>query len=498
MNRVWHMTMMTGTFNPRITIRTYNGPKSTNNYALFRPKLYEAFIFVDLGSTDLYYNTPSTHCDGQYRAQINSLRRHIMVVLAIPLLLVAAVVIMAIVVYDSSSVSMIPSSMLRSRQLMRMPQTVVVKVASAVHQEDDISGQEMVHHQEDKQNPIQEIHRDDQEDSRTYIQDIRNQNQDVQEMHHEKHIKQFRCGDRVVPGEKIHKACRAPTPTEVLPMAAIVQAFNHAKQAVMVVEGLASQSNMKKIIVFEDGSTDDSLEAYQEAIAGVPHAEVISGGNVHEIRNYNRGMEQVMKESPEIELFALMQDDDVLTTKNDDWGPRASELFERHPQLCVLGGYVGWSHLKGGSLKGTELYGNEPSYNKNLEKEPITRMCGNQHFRFVAAIASSPMILRKSCVQELGLLSGMTSEPGEPGILFDVEYSLRAWTSTKWQVGLYRTGFTHGVGGHASMRDKEKRQIRKEVGNHARHWLVEHYKGASLHCKYESEGSGHQNMTATV
>jgi len=306
---------------------------------------------------------------------------------------------------------------------------------------------------------------------------------------------QFRCNNRVIPGDQIHEACKNASPTndKVLPMAAIVQVYNHEKEASLVIQGLASQSNMAKILVYEDGSTDRSMTAYKKATEQIANAQVLDGGNVHEIRNYNKGMETIMADddSNDIELFALMQDDDVLTAENDDWGPRASELFQRHPSLCVLGGYVGWTHLEGGKLKGLEYYGNEPSYNKKLGQMHSHIPCGQQNFRFVGYIASSPMILRKACVEDLGLLSSMSTEAGEPGILFDVEYSLRAWASDKWTVGLYQTEFTHGVGGHSSLKSQELRQKRLQAGNKARNWLQAHYDGAHLHCNYEHEGSHH-------
>lgn len=295
----------------------------------------------------------------------------------------------------------------------------------------------------------------------------------------------FLCGPQTVWGQDIHDSCSAPTPDHVMPMASIVQVYNHAKSAGDVIKGLTSQSNMARILVYEDNSTDGSFEAYQEAIQNVSNAEIIRGWNVHEIRNYNKGMDGLLKWAPNIELFALMQDDDVLNNLDDDWGRRASDIFQRHPNLCVLGGYVGWTQLHGGKLQGIEWYGNEPSYNPRNKKVQIAQRCGDSRFRFVAAIASSPMILRRSCVEDIGLLSEMTTAPGDPGILFDVEYSLRAWNSNNWTVGLYETGFSHGVGGHSTLKGKEKRQKRIQAGHNARHFLVENHNGANLNCRYQ-------------
>lgn len=393
--------------------------------------------------------------------------RQVVVLGAAPLLL-ATIVIGALVSWNDSLTSIAPSSLFlrRQRQLLVMPETVEIKTPVLVHIPDD-----------------------ENNDSHSAVMDP------TQPKATEKGPLQFRCNTRIVPGDQIEAACHAPPPTTTLPMAAIIQVYNHEQQASRVIESLTSQSNMAQILVYEDGSTDGSKAAYQEATANLPHAQVLEGGNVHEIRNYNKGMEKLMAEESNVELFALMQDDDVLTTTQDDWGPRASELFQRHPSLCVLGGYVAWSHVEGGGLRGEEYYGNEKSYNPKLEKVHFTQACGSQTFRFVGVIASSPMILRKSCVQELGLLSTMSTEAGDPGIMFDVEYSLRAWASAKWTVGLYQTEFTHGVGGHSSMKNPEMRLKRMETGNKARKWIQAHYNGGHLHCTYE-HGENNPHVTA--
>jgi GT2 family glycosyltransferase len=395
--------------------------------------------------------------------------RKIVVLGAAPLLIATIIVIGAVVSWNDSVSSIASSSLFlrRQRQLIIMPETVEIKSpvnggASSLEVVGATQSQASVNDAPPTNGPMQ-----------------------------------FRCDKRIVPGEQIQVACRAPPPSITLPMAAIVQVYNHKKQATNVIQSLTSQSNMAKILVYEDGSTDGSMAAYQEATASIPHAQVLEGGNVHEIRNYNKGMEKLMADefNNHIELFALMQDDDILTTGQDDWGPRASELFQRHPSLCVLGGYVAWSHVEGGKLRGQEYYGNEKSYNPKLEKVHFKQPCGSQTFRFVGVIASSPMILRKSCVQELGLLSTMSTEAGDPGIMFDVEYSLRAWASDKWTVGLYQTEFTHGVGGHSSMKNQELRLKRLETGNKARKWIQAHYHGAHLHCAYENAESDPQLST---
>ena len=309
----------------------------------------------------------------------------------------------------------------------------------------------------------------------------------------------FYCGSNVmVRQHEIEQACRINKSLKApaMKIGAIVQVYNHASQAQGVVDSLViDQAPIEEVIVIDDGSNDGSLEAYQRAFAVSltkreknPHVihRLIRGNNVHEIRNYNRGMELMMNTSKNIDLFALMQDDDVLFQREwHPWAQQAVELFDRLPRLCVLGGYVGYEALSDGHVSGFEYYGSKRSYN-NVPMLQIQQMCGNITFQFMMAIASSPMILRKECVQDIGLLSVMVTSPGDPGILFDVEYSLRAW-SQGWQVGLYRTGFSHGCGGHSSMISPLKQKQRDAVMQKNSQYLEMIYHRLSMRCHYHPE-----------
>jgi GT2 family glycosyltransferase len=177
-------------------------------------------------------------------------------------------------------------------------------------------------------------------------------------------------------------------------------------------------------------------------------------------------MERVMSSSLDadraIQFFALMQDDDILPI-HDAWAERATDYFKLFPKLCVLGGYVAWNSVGPHGIPAeVEFTSNEFSYNLRNFRTLIPTRCKKHPFMFTQAIASSPMIVRRSCVAEIGPLSALATAPGEPGILFDIEYSLRAWEKG-WQVGLYRTEFTHGVGGHGSTATPEKQAARTKV-----------------------------------
>lgn len=55
------------------------------------------------------------------------------------------------------------------------------------------------------------------------------------------------------------------------------------------------------------------------------------------------------------------------------------------------------------------------------------------------------------------------SEPGEPGIGFETEISLRLWAA-QWQSGILDCGaMRRGVGGHGTLRSEEKHALRKAV-----------------------------------
>lgn len=318
-----------------------------------------------------------------------------------------------------------------------------------------------------------------------------------QEMSHgrvlqEERLRYYCNGEVSVSADEIEVGCASNVTVRPMEMGVVVQLYNHADQAEGVVRGLVNQKPVRRILVTDDGSTDGSMEAYRKALNASARrnqniiTNVIRTPNVHEIRNYNRGMELMMKENPSIELFALMQDDDVLQDdeNNDRWAERAVELFQRFPRLCVLGGYIGFEHIHNGLLRGFEYHGNEKSYNHKPSIE-ISQNCSGLQFQFVMSVASSPMILRKQCVQDIGLLSEMYTQPGDPGILFDVEYSLRAWASRSWQVGIYRTEFHHGVGGHGTLSSREKRKQRQAANVKGQKWIREQHRGGGhLHCYY--------------
>lgn len=300
---------------------------------------------------------------------------------------------------------------------------------------------------------------------------------------------EYMCGGTIrLTADELEFGCSNQTSSDSknYTMGAVVQVFNHAPQASLVLKGLESQRAMKHILVMDDGSSDGSFEAYQSAAGN--QTRVFRMGNVHEVRNYNRGLE-LLKE--DVDFYTLMQDDDVLNGQ-DEWVEHALDIYRRFPRLCVLGGWIGWDHMRGGSLKPPEYYGNEkPNYYTPI-REKTNRTCGEHEFRFVLGVASSPMILRKECVNELGPLSTMYTEPGEPGILFDIEYSLRAWKHG-WQVGLYRTEFHHGVGGHSTRKTRELRARVAKANQKGIQWLREHY--GQLHCTYRHETA---NTTTTA
>jgi len=257
-------------------------------------------------------------------------------------------------------------------------------------------------------------------------------------------------------------------------MAAIVQTFGSSHDFLIpnITQTITSQSNIGRILIMQDNS-DTQLWTV---------GQVFGRNNMHEVRNYNFGMDLIMgsylQVDKDIEFFALLQDDDVLG-EEDNWSERAVELFSRFPKLCVLGGYIGWPGVKDGTkfdslLLLPELYVGEPSENPHAMKR-VEGLCNGMRFSFSCVIASSPMILRRSCVEDIGKLSEMYTKPGDPGILFDIEYSLRAWMNG-WQVALYETKFVHGIGGHSSLRDAMLKKRRTEMIYKGHDYLLKNYK----------------------
>jgi glycosyltransferase involved in cell wall biosynthesis len=208
---------------------------------------------------------------------------------------------------------------------------------------------------------------------------------------------------------------------------AIVQLFNKRQNIEAIVAGLLTPS-IEEIIVIDDGSRDGAIEILPRLLTGKNHF-IIRSNDLFEIRTYSRALDFARGE-----IVALLQDDDIPPPAGK-WVSEALELFERHPQLAILGG-----------RDGLEL---KLKVNPSSDESPIAYKAVNERdghridlpFQFVEIINRAPMLARRQTVQQLGGIDNTFA----PFQCDDVDLCLRAW-KRGFQVGLYSTAFVRDVG----------------------------------------------------
>ena len=114
-------------------------------------------------------------------------------------------------------------------------------------------------------------------------------------------------------------------------VAAVVLSHNHETTVKRIADALSDE--VDAIVVVEDGSTDNSYEAWRAALQEHKNARIIQTPDVHEIRAYNRGAAIA-----NADVYCFLQDDDVPNDRG--WGTRVMSLMDsfRKQRLAVLSG----------------------------------------------------------------------------------------------------------------------------------------------------------------
>ena len=195
----------------------------------------------------------------------------------------------------------------------------------------------------------------------------------------------------------------------------IIQSHNKSLQVMHVVNKLRGYPKAE-IIVIDDGS------------AWVHHkrlARYLNGGNEFLLRA-NDLYENVMYDKTirmaNGRYIALMQDDDDF--KNLTWVDRAITLFERYPQMAILGGKDGMDFTI-------------DTQQKKFEILPYTDG-SSADFRFVAHVDRAPMWINKALFMDKLKHIDFRFAPFQ---FDDIELCLRAWLND-YQVGWYKTEFS--------------------------------------------------------
>jgi len=225
-------------------------------------------------------------------------------------------------------------------------------------------------------------------------------------------------------------------------VAFIVHSFNRAANIDQLISGLRRIESCE-LIVCDDGSLDGSREKWVSSLIQ-PNDFLILSNDLHEIRILDRAIRFASAD-----VICLVQDDDNIPHETD-WLDHALSQFRKHPNLAIIGGFMGFN---GFSPNPTEI---KPIW----EEIP---------FQFVKLVNIGPYFIRKQYYELLGGWNFSFSGVGEPGICFDSELCLRAWING-YQVG-YRFVPFKGPSNHypldgGTMLFSEDVRIRNQWQNH--------------------------------
>jgi len=243
---------------------------------------------------------------------------------------------------------------------------------------------------------------------------------------------------------KAHQQCSTRKYSDRPSIAFIVHSFNRAANIDQIVSGLRLIDD-HELIVCDDGSLDDSRQKWASHLTR-PNDFLIQSNDLHEIRILHRAVRFATSD-----IVCLVQDDDTVP-KETTWLDRALEEFKKHPDLAILGGFMGF-------------HGFSP------EPDRVKCVWGAEPFQFVEHVNIGPYFIRKVHYDALGGWDFSFSGVGEPGICFDNELCLRAWTKG-YKVGYIFVPFKgephhYSLDGGTMLFSRETR-IRNQWKNHRR------------------------------
>jgi hypothetical protein len=205
-------------------------------------------------------------------------------------------------------------------------------------------------------------------------------------------------------------------------LAFIVHSFNRVSNIDQLVGGLRA-AGPSELIVCDDGSLDGSHERWLQHLDR-PNDFLIHSNDLHEIRVTDRAIGWARAE-----IVCLIQDDDVIPD-DPSWTASALSHFAADPTLAIIGGFMGF-----------ESFDPDPSV--------ALPLWGPDEFRYVHHVNIGPYFIRRRSYTELGGWDHAFSAPGDPGICFESELCLRAWTAG------HRVGYSFvplkGPAGHYAM-----------------------------------------------
>lgn len=257
--------------------------------------------------------------------------------------------------------------------------------------------------------------------------------------------------------------------------------YNHEPTVSFLLQSFNQRSNIPDIapriphgreserIICEDGSSDGSLEAWDERMTR-RNDFIVRSNDLHEIRAYTRAIGLSRGE-----FVCLLQDDDE-PPGDTGWVNETLTLFERYPDLGVVCGQSGWGLQdldpeyrfeppSEGGHEVTDRWLREGGGVKDEQPEdvPTVDPGTGRPFVFVPCISVGPVFVRRSVFDALGGFDLNFSEPGKPGMGFEVDFALRCWRAG-YTVGFTPVGFDRGdVGGTLMFAPEEREQAKTDA-----------------------------------
>ncbi len=209
----------------------------------------------------------------------------------------------------------------------------------------------------------------------------------------------------------------------------VINTHNMAKQTLMIVDKLRGMAG-GEIVVVDDNSDLENSMLLRGSISGV-NEYLIRCNGLFETISVDRAF--TFTRAP---FIVMLQDDDYFD--NTDWLETGLELFQKYPDLGILGGREGVRIFDAG---------------QNLLDFEVVVSNKDQGFRFVQTVNAAPIIFRRAVFEHLG---GFRQEYA-PCMWSDTEICLRAWLLSA-AVGWYPAGL-HTFAFENSSRRSDKSDI---------------------------------------
>lgn len=215
----------------------------------------------------------------------------------------------------------------------------------------------------------------------------------------------------------------------------------------------------------QPGRKEESVSRWNDSVADI----LLLAPNQHEIRSYHQGFTMAWGD-----VLVTLQDDE-LYVKDDRmssrrWLADALTLLQLHPDLSMISCNAGFLRDKGFAC---DMF--DPKYRQNCCYINKTSGCWGEEiapipmhdprlpkvpFMFVAGLNFGPFIVRRRAYFELGGFDTSWSAVGDPGIGYDIEFSLRAQQRGHLIGVMECGGIQRRVGGGSSLASAGKRKLR--------------------------------------